>query len=34
MTLVFFALASIRRHIPRAPTIQAAGTVAAEPAGN
>lgn len=33
MTLVFIALASVRRHIPRLPTVYAAGPVAAETAG-
>jgi AAHS family 4-hydroxybenzoate transporter-like MFS transporter len=32
MTLVFVALASVRRHIPRSPTVYAPGAVATEPA--
>jgi AAHS family 4-hydroxybenzoate transporter-like MFS transporter len=34
MTLVFIALASVRRHIPRASIVSGAGAVAAEPAGH
>lgn len=34
MTLVFIALAAVRRHIPRLPTVYAAGSVAAETAGH
>jgi AAHS family 4-hydroxybenzoate transporter-like MFS transporter len=34
MTLVFIALASVRRHIPRLSTVDAAGPVAAETAGH
>jgi len=34
MTLVFVALASVRRHIPRLPTVYAPGAAAAETAGH
>ena len=34
MTLVFVALASVRRHVPRLSTVHAAGSVAAETAGH